>query len=65
MADDNGNRRYVVEATDEYGSFDYDYFEDLRDARDCAHELALSELRPVIIVDRREQVVIEGWPLAK
>jgi hypothetical protein len=52
-----GSRRYVVKAIDEYGSFEYAHFEDLRDAKDCADELHWSDLKSVII-DRREQIII-------
>lgn len=50
------NRRYTVEAQDEYGDFDYDMFEDVQDAMECAAGLDVNAKAKVI--DRQEQAVV-------
>lgn len=48
--------RYTVEIQDDYGPCDFDYFDDARDAIDCAAGMDIAARAKV--VDRQEQAIV-------
>ena len=51
------NQRYVIEAKDQYGWFDYNFYEDAKDALNEAMELTIS-FPYLRVIDRENMAVI-------